>query len=70
MNTAIVREYSGRATRNHPWERWVERSEPKLAVYMGITVEVVQELTLCALVRRPDGFSCIVETSDLIEVEQ
>jgi hypothetical protein len=65
----IVREYSGKATRNHPWERWVETT-PKQAMYMGITIEIVQELTLCALVRRPDGISCIVETSDLSEVSK
>jgi hypothetical protein len=65
----IVREYSGRATRNHPWERWLEPEPPK-ASYMGITVEVVRSLNLYAIVRRPDGLSCIVETGDLSEVNQ
>ncbi len=64
---AIMRTVSPGATRTRPWERWVEPPEvPAVkARYMGVVVEVVQALNLCALVRRPDGLSCVVEVADL-----
>ena len=66
MPSPIMRTVSMQATRTRPWEHWVE-PDPQLtrARYFGVTVDIVQALNQYALIRRPDGLSCIVENSDL-----
>ena len=80
----MIRTVSMSATRQHPWEGWIEPvrvsrysaiavddegmaflDTRKFAMYMGVRVEIVKELNLCALVRRGDGLSCIVDRADL-----
>lgn len=70
MNTPIVHRYSLLASRMRPWTNWVEPEAKPKAKYMGYTVEVVDRLNICALIRRPDGISCVVDIADLSEVSQ
>lgn len=65
MQATMINTVSPRATRSHPWELWVEPRHERRAMYCGVVVEVVERFSLCALVRRPDGYSCIVDAADL-----
>jgi len=71
MSNPITRTMSMKATRTRPWEPWVEPApEYPEARYFGVWVQVIHKMSLCALVRRPDGLSCVVEVADLVEVGQ